>query len=101
MAKTSSRMSSSAQLLLTGVVSEGITLALSVVAIIPFADADVATALLLLLLIVGGIASGVALICALVGLVKFRRFRWANIALTLASLLANPLTLLALYMLAY
>ena len=47
---------------------------LCALAVIPFADANVATALLLLLLVVGGLASSVALVCALVGLVKFRQY---------------------------
>ena len=74
---------------------------LCVLAVIPFADANVATALLLLLLIVGGLASSIALVCALVGLVKFRQYRVANICLVVISVVANPLVLLGLYMAAY
>jgi len=66
MARSFSRLSSSAQLLSTGVVLECVNLLLCALAVIPFADANVATALLLLLLVVGGLASSVALVCALV-----------------------------------
>ncbi|WP_314746465.1 hypothetical protein [uncultured Rothia sp.] len=97
MARSFSRLSSSAQLLSTGVVLECVNLLLCALAVIPFADANVATALLLLLLVVGGLASSVALVCALVGLVKFRRFRWANILLLLVSIVTNPLLVLTLY----
>lgn len=76
---------------------ECVNLLLCALAVIPFADANVATALLLLLLVVGGLASSVALVCALVGLVKFRRFRWANILLLLVSIVTNPLLVLTLY----
>ena len=55
----------------------------------------------LLLLVVGGLASSVALVCALVGLVKFRQYRVANICLAVISVVANPLVLLGLYMAAY
>ena len=92
MAKSLSRMSSSAQLLMTGVILEGVTLAL-----VPMADANLATTLLLLFLIVGGLGSSIAVVCALVGLVKFRRFRWANILLLLVSIVTNPLLVLTLY----
>lgn len=101
MARSFSRLSSSAQLLFTGVALECINLLLCVLAVIPFADANVATALLLLLLVVGGLASSVALVCALVGLVKFRQYRVANICLAVISVVANPLVLLGLYMAAY
>ena len=96
MARSFSRLSSSAQLLSTGVV-----LLRCALAVIPFADANVATALLLLLLVVGGLASSVALVCALVGLVKFRQYRVTNICLAVISVVANPLVLLGLYMAAY
>ena len=101
MARSFSRLSSSAQLLFTGVALECVNLLLCVLAAIPFADANIATALLLLLLIVGGLASSVALVCALVGLVKFRQYRVANICLVVISVAANPLVLLGLYMAAY
>ncbi len=101
MARSFSRLSSSAQLLFTGVALECVNLLLCVLAVIPFADANIATALLLLLLIVGGLASSVALVCALVGLVKFRQYRMANICLAVISVVANPLMLLVLYMAAY
>ena len=97
MARSFSRLSSSAQLLFTGVALECVNLLLCVLAVIPFADANIATALLLLLLIVGGLA----LVCALVGLVKFRQYRVANICLAVISVVANPLVLLVLYMAAY
>ena len=97
MARSFSRLSSSAQLLLTGVVLECITLLLCALAVIPFADANIATIIFLLLLIVGGLASSIAPVCALVGLVKFRRFRWANILLLLVSIVTNPLLVLTLY----
>ena len=83
MARSFSRLSSSAQLLLTGVVLECITLLLCALAVIPFADANI------------------ALVCALVGLVKFRQYRVANICLAVISVVANPLVLLGLYMAAY
>ena len=98
MARSFSRLSSSAQLLSTGVVLECVNLLLCALAVIPFADANVATALLL---VVGGLASSVALVCALVGLVKFRQYRVANICLAVISVVANPLVLLGLYMAAY
>lgn len=101
MARSFSRLSSSAQLLSTGVVLECVNLLLCALAVIPFADANVATALLLLLLVVGGLASSVALVCSLVGLVKFRQYRVANICLAVISVVANPLVLLGLYMAAY
>ena len=101
MARSFSRLSSSAQLLFTGVALECVNLLLCALAVIPFADANVATALLLLLLIVGGLASSIALVCALVGLVKFRQYRVANICLVVISVVANPLVLLGLYMAAY
>lgn len=101
MARSFSRLSSSAQLLFTGVLLECVNLLLCALAVIPFADANVATALLLLLLVVGGLASSVALVCALVGLVKFRQYRVANICLAVISVVANPLVLLGLYMAAY
>ena len=82
MAKSLSRMSSSAQLLMTGVILEGVNLLLCALA---------------LFLIVGGLGSSIAVVCALVGLVKFRRFRWANILLLLVSIVTNPLLVLTLY----
>ena len=39
--------------------------------------------------------------CALVGLVKFRQYRVANICLAVISVAVNPLVLLGLYMAAY
>lgn len=101
MARSFSRLSSSAQLLLTGVVLECITLLLYALAVIPFADANIATIIFLLLLIVGGLASSIALVCALVGLVKFRQYRVANICLAVISVVANPLVLMGLYMAVY
>ena len=74
---------------------------LCALAVIPFADANIATIIFLLLLIVGGLASSIALVCALVGLVKFRQYRVANICLAVTSVVANPLVLLGLYMAAY
>ena len=97
MAKSLSRMSSSAQLLMTGVILEGGNLLLCALALVPMADANLATTLLLLFLIVGGLGSSIAVVCALVGLVKFRRFRWANILLLLVSIVTNPLLVLTLY----
>lgn len=97
MAKSLSRMSSSAQLLMTGVILEGVNLLLCALALVPMADANLATTLLLLFLIVGGLGSSIAVVCALVGLVKFRRFRWANILLLLVSIVTNPLLVLTLY----
>ena len=93
MAKSLSRMSSSAQLLMTGVILEGVNLLLCALALVPMADANLATTLL----IVGGLGSSIAVVCALVGLVKFRRFRWANILLLLVSIVTNPLLVLTLY----
>ena len=101
MARSFSRLSSSAQLLFTGVVLECITLLLCALSVIPFADANIATVIFLLLLIVGGLTSNIALVCALVGLVKFRQYRVANICLAVISVAVNPLVLLGLYMAAY
>lgn len=101
MAKSLSRMSSSAQLLMTGVILEGVNLLLCALALVPMADANLATTLLLLFLIVGGLGSSIAVVCALVGLVKFRQYRVANICLAVISVVANPLVLLGLYMAAY
>ena len=50
MAKSLSRMSSSAQLLMTGAILEGVNLLLCALALIPMADANLATTLLLLFL---------------------------------------------------
>ena len=94
-------MSSSAQLLMTGVILEGVNLLLCALALVPMADANLATTLLLLFLIVGGLGSSIAVVCALVGLVKFRQYRVANICLAVISVVANPLVLLGLYMAAY
>ena len=64
MAKSLSRMSSSAQLLMTGVILEGVNLLLCALALVPMADANLATTLLLLFLIVGGLGSSIAVVCA-------------------------------------
>ena len=50
MAKSLSRMSSSAQLLVAGVILEGVNLLLCALALVPMADANLATTLLLLFL---------------------------------------------------
>ena len=57
---------------MTGVILEGVNLLLCALALVPMADANLATTLLLLFLIVGGLGSSIAVVCALVGLVKFR-----------------------------
>ena len=86
---------------MTGVILEGVNLLLCALALVPMADANLATTLLLLFLIVGGLGSSIAVVCALVGLVKFRQYRVANICLAVISVVANPLVLLGLYMAAY
>ena len=101
MARSFSRLSSSAQLLSTGVVLECVNLLLCALAVIPFADANVGTSLVLLLLVVCRLRPCLALVCALVGLVKFRQYRVTNICLAVISVVANPLVLLGLYMAAY
>ncbi|MDO5749577.1 MAG: hypothetical protein Q4P78_00015 [Rothia sp. (in: high G+C Gram-positive bacteria)] len=95
MAKSSAPRSSSAQLCITSAIFTVVTLVSSALMFIPLSmSPDAAAGLWALCMIVGTISSLIGLSCALVGLVRFRSYRWQNIVLAAATFLLNPFSVI-------